>query len=143
MKYMNRSLLMFIIILLGPLFYILFATEQVPYNYLLLAFGLGFVAVAVAIGVLLHIQSNDDYIQTLFPQYRWSPVYGVGLRQIEFGDFADNLAALGLLLHCLARGEILESYRELRRLREHISQRGDPKSVAWLLPAIDAAMGRA
>jgi hypothetical protein len=65
------------------------------------------------------------------------------LRQVEFGDFSDNLEALVVFLRRLARGEIVESYTGLRRLQEYITQRGDPKSVAWLLPAIEGAIGKA
>ena len=63
-------------------------------------------------------------------------------QKLEFGDFADNLAALVVLLRCLAKGEITESYLELRRLQEHISLRGDQKSIAWLLPAIESAISK-
>jgi len=144
---MYHSLLMFLIVLLGPLVLILLANTNDPHNGFLLTFGLGFVAVASGIGVLWRNRSNGGYLQTLFFPVDFSRAAArkdatVIMRGIEFGDFADNLEALVLLLRRLARGEVVESYMGLYRLREHIILRGDAKSFAWLLPAIDGAIGR-
>jgi len=138
---------MFLIVLLSPLVLILLANTNDPHNGLLLIFALGFVAVASGIGVLWHHRSNGGYLRTLFFPVDLSGTAArndarVIMRGIEFGDFADNLEALVLLLRCLASGEVVESYMGLCRLREHIILRGDPKSFAWLLPAIDGAIGR-
>lgn len=144
---MYRSALSYLIVFLSPWLLIMLANRHDPNNKLFAAFQLGFVAVAIGIGVLWHLLSKGANPLTLFPQNGSSRVSanwvtGAHLRRIEFGEFADNLEALVILRSCLARGEIVESYPELVRLREHITLRGDPKSVALLLPAIDYAIGR-
>lgn len=144
---MYRSLLMYLIVWISPLILILLANTRDPHNGLLLTIGLGFVTSAAGIGVLWHHRSSGGYLQTLFFSVDFSRAAArkdatVIMRGIEFGDFADNLEALVLLLRRLASGEVVESYMGLYRLREHIILKGDAKSSAWLLPAIDGAIGR-
>jgi hypothetical protein len=144
---MYRSTLAFLMVMLSPWLYIMLTNWEDPHNGSLMAFELAFALVSGGIGVLWHLLSKGARPLTLFPRNDCSPFSrskagGQLSRHIEFGEFADNLEALLILLRCLSRGEVVESYSQLIRLREHILQRGDPKSVAWLMPAIDGALGK-
>jgi len=144
---MYRSAFTFTIVILSPWLLILLANSQDPNNNMLATFELGFLGVSAGIGVARHLLAKPGYPLAIFSQGSGWPM-SVGqsavstLPRLEFGEFADNLAALVILLRCLSKGQVVESYTELLRLREHISLRGDPKSVAWLLPAIDGAIGK-
>lgn len=63
-------------------------------------------------------------------------------RAQEFGDFFDCLEIFYVSVHNLAKGKVVESATRLQQLREYIVGCGDPKSYTWLLPAINAALGK-
>jgi hypothetical protein len=60
----------------------------------------------------------------------------------EYGNFYDCLEEFTKLVKRLASGDVVEAATKLGQLLEYITMRGDPKSYAWLRPAILSALGR-
>jgi len=60
----------------------------------------------------------------------------------EFGDYADNRAALERAMMLLDAGAFREGHASLARLRSHIELTGEIKSQRWLLPVINREIAR-
>lgn len=62
------------------------------------------------------------------------------LDKIEFGDFNDNQEAFLVSQQWIVKGKIIEGLIGLQRLREHIVQCEEIKSLKHLLPGINEAI---